>query len=146
MSELIKLNHSDWLMGYCKDDPVRPHLNLAWRAANGREVYALQNDLGDLDAVICVAYCTQVPNNEQQLDELSNVNGNVAVFYTVWSYAQGAGRQMVNRTAEHIHLTKGCDRYVTLSPLTEMAERFHIKNGATLIARHTDCQNFEYTL
>lgn len=146
MSELIKLNHSDWLLGYCKDDPVRPHLELAWRADKGREVYALQNDAGELDAVICVAYCTAVPENEQQLDELSNVNGNVAVFYTVWSYAQGAGRLMVNRTAEHIHLAKGCDRYVTLSPLTEMAERFHIKNGATLIARHTDCQNFEYTL
>lgn len=146
MSELIKLNHSDWLLGYCKDDPVRPHLPLAWRTQHGREVYALQNDDSELDAVICVAYCTDVPENEQQLDVLSAINAPVAVFYTVWSYAQGAGRLMVNTAAEHIQLTKGCKRYVTLSPLTEMAERFHIKNGATLLARHTDCQNFEYTL
>jgi hypothetical protein len=146
MSELIKLNHSDWLLGHCKDDPVRPHLQLAWRVQNGREVYALQNDDSLLDAVICVAYCTDVPANEQQLDDLSEVDADVAVFYTVWSYTQGAGRLMVNTAAEHIHLTKGCKRYVTLSPLTEMAERFHIKNGATLIAQHTLCQNFEYTL
>ena len=146
MRELIKLNHSDWLLGHCKDDPVRPHLQLAWRVQNGREVYALQNDDGELDAVICVAYCTDVPRNEQELDELSEHGASIAVFYTVWAYAAGAGRHMVNGVAEHIRNTKHCERYVTLSPLTGMAERFHIKNGATLQARHTDCQNFEYVL
>ena len=146
MRELIKLNHSDWLLGHCKDDPVRPHLQLAWRVQDGREVYALQNDDGELDAVICVAYCTDVPRNEQELDELSEHGASIAVFYTVWAYAAGAGRHMVNGVAEHIRNTKHCERYVTLSPLTEMAERFHIKNGAALQARHTDCQNFEYVL
>ena len=68
------------------------------------------------------------------------------MFYTVWAYSAGAGRHMVNGVAEHIRNTKHCKRYVTLSPLTGMAERFHIKNGATLQARHTDCQNFEYVL
>ena len=146
MRELIKLNHSDWLLGHCKDDPVRPHLQLAWRVQDGREVYALQNDDGELDAVICVAYCTDVPRNEQELDELSEHGASIAVFYTVWAYAAGAGRHMVNGVAEHIRNTKHCERYVTLSPLTDMAERFHIKNGAALQARHTDCQNFEYVL
>ena len=146
MRELIKLNHSDWLLAHCKDDPVRPHLQLAWRVQDGREVYALQNDDGELDAVICVAYCTDVPRNEQELDELSEHGASIAVFYTVWAYAAGAGRHMVNGVAEHIRNTKHCERYVTLSPLTDMAERFHIKNGAALQARHTDCQNFEYVL
>ena len=35
-------------------------------------------------------------------------------------------------------------RFVTLSPLTEMARKFHIKNGAKFIGKHQDCQNFEY--
>jgi hypothetical protein len=33
---------------------------------------------------------------------------------------------------------------VTLSPLTEMAERFHIRNGAVFLRKGTLCQNFEY--
>jgi hypothetical protein len=41
---------------------------------------------------------------------------------------------------------KGCTRYVTLSPLTAMAERFHLKNGAVLVNRGDTCQNFEYLL
>ena len=37
-------------------------------------------------------------------------------------------------------------RLVTLSPLTEMASKFHIRNGATLIGKSDTCQNFEYTI
>jgi len=33
---------------------------------------------------------------------------------------------------------------LTLSPLTEMARRFHIKNGAKFINKHALAQNFEY--
>ena len=35
-------------------------------------------------------------------------------------------------------------RFVTLSPLTEMAEKFHLRNGAELIYKGKTCQNFEY--
>ena len=144
---LIRLDETDWGLGHCKDDPVRPHLPLAWRAQSGGEVYALQDEDTDvIRAVICVAYCDGVPITEQQLDRASRPDAPVAVFYTVWSYDRGAGREMVLAAADHIQKTKGCDRYVTLSPLTEMAERFHIRNGAHLLERGTECQNFEYVL
>jgi len=68
------------------------------------------------------------------------------VFYTVWSYARGAGRQMVLEASKAIKQSRPVTRFVTLSPLTEMAERFHLRNGAQLIARGTECQNFEYTI
>ena len=72
---------------------------------------------------------------------------DVAVFYTVWSYDKGAGREIVNTVAEHIKTTNPyVKRYVTLSPLTEMARNFHLRNGAKFISKHTNCQNFEYTL
>ena len=71
---------------------------------------------------------------------------NVATFYTVWSYDRGAGTQLVNELAEWIHENrKDIWRWVTLSPLTEMAEKFHLRNGARFVERYGDCQTFEYT-
>ena len=145
MSKLIKVDN-DWYLGYCKDDPVRPHIPAHWRVSNGREVYALEDDDGNVEAVICVAYCDGIPISEQELDKSSRPNAPVAVFYTVWSYAKGAGRRMVLETAAHVQETYGCVRYVTLSPLTEMAEKFHLRNGATFLTKGITCQNFEYSL
>jgi hypothetical protein len=145
MSKLIKVDN-DWYLGYCKDDPVRPHIPAHWRVSNGREVYALEDEDSNVEAVICVAYCDGIPISEQELDKSSRPNAPVAVFYTVWSYAKGAGRRMVLETAAHIQETYGCVRYVTLSPLTEMAEKFHLRNGATFLTKGITCQNFEYSL
>jgi hypothetical protein len=137
------------------DDPVRPHISADWRIMCGREVYGLYEDKSAeiLRAVICVAYTNQVPITEDQLDWYSTdawksegVKADTAIFYTVWSYSRGAGREIIQEAAKHIKATKSCTRFVTLSPLTEMAERFHLRNGAKLIGRHEDCQNFEYTL
>ena len=71
---------------------------------------------------------------------------DVAVFYTVWSYGGGAGRQLVNQLAQHIRDTNSeIVQWVTLSPLTEMAEQFHVKNGAKLLASYDVNQTFDYT-
>ena len=37
------------------------------------------------------------------------------------------------------------NRLVTLSPLTEMATKFHTRNKAKLISVNESTQNFEYT-
>jgi hypothetical protein len=36
------------------------------------------------------------------------------------------------------------NKFVTLSPKTEMAKKFHTKNGATLYSENIDSYNFEY--
>ena len=143
--ELIQIK-DDWNIGHCADDPVRGHLPLAYRISNGREVYALQNEDSIVQAVICVAYTTEVPTNEQELTEFSTPDGDIAIFYTVWSYAKGAGRDMVLRAADHIKNNKNVKRYVTLSPKTEMAMNFHLRNGAEWVSENTESNNFEYTL
>ena len=127
------------------DDPVRPHIPAEWRTTGGREVYGLFEDESAeiLRAVICVAYTNEVPTNESEMD---NRGTDVAVFYTVWSYDRGAGRDIVLKVAEHIKNTTFVKRFVTLSPLTEMAEKFHLRNGAELIGKYDECQNFEYTV
>lgn len=138
--------------GFIKDDPVRPHISHSWRLRYPREVYALYEDkyaqydevlTEDPQAILCVAYCDRVPVCEKDLQHTGN---SVAVFYTVWSYSKGAGRTIVNGAAEIIKHKHAPQRFVTLSPNTDMAERFHLSNGAEFLAKHEDCQNFEYHL
>ena len=140
---LTKLETLEQVYALVKDDPVRPHLAADWRMRSGREVYALrEND--EITAVICVAYMDEVPTCEQ---DMKWPGIDIAVFYTVWSYKKGAGRKIVLDTAKHIKkVHTNIKRFVTLSPLTEMAERFHLRNGATLLAKHQYAQNFEYKI
>ena len=157
---MIKIIGKELVDTIVKDDPVRPHLTTDFRTSSHREVYALYEDKyaeqhfpdEDIKAIICVAYTNEVPKDEYELDLFSQAacqdgqRGHIAVFYTVWSYSKGAGREIVNTVAKELHDNERATRFVTLSPLTEMAERFHIRNGAELLEKHDSCQNFEYTL
>ena len=40
----------------------------------------------------------------------------------------------------------GIQRVVTLSPITEMARKFHLRNGAMLLGSNETTINFEYPL
>jgi hypothetical protein len=72
--------------------------------------------------------------------------------YTVWSYSKGAGREIIFNLLEfvkqeHRELSKKYwPRIVTLSPKTDMAENFHLKNGAVLLSENDTTNNFEYIL
>ena len=150
MLQLIN-GHED-LSAFLKDDPVRPHIPMSWRVTQGREVYGLFEDQYAVEApvnfegpraIICVAYTNGVALEERDLNNIEEPD--TAMFYTVWSYDKGAGREIVLATQKHIQETKKhIFRYVTLSPLTVMAERFHLRNGAHFIRRGKKCQNFEY--
>ena len=135
---MIRLITNDEL-DILSSDPVRPHLN---KIDIGKQVYVLD----DLSAVICVCYCTQVPTTEYELEEYRDDTGSIVVAYTVWSNKPGAGRAIVNELLELMSNKTGVERLVTLSPLTEMASKFHIRNGAKKISESELCQNFEYTL
>ena len=128
-----------------KDDPVRPHIDWMWRITDGREVFVLEDDFnGSVDAIVCVTYMDEVPTCEQ--DMLDHLGESIAVFYTVWSYTKGAGRDIIFATQKRIQEQRPTvKRFVTLSPLTEMAQKFHIRNGAKFLNKHFDCQNFEYS-
>ena len=156
---MIKIIGKELVDTIVKDDPVRPHLTADFRTSSHREVYALYEDKyaeqddpsDDIKAIICVAYTNTVPTTERELDLYSQQacqdgkRGNIAVFYTVWSYEKGAGREIVNSVAKELNDNSRATKFVTLSPLTEMAERFHLRNGAELLEKHSSCQNFEYT-
>lgn len=128
-----------------RNDPVRPHIPEFFRVTEPNETYVYS--YGDkVDAVICVAYLDNVPQNEFELHQgCCTMNAPVATFYTVWSYTKGAGTEIIFAVKKHIEETKThVNRFVTLSPCTEMATRFHLKNGATLLNKYEEFQNFEY--
>ena len=149
---LEKLETLEQVYAIVKDDPVRTHIPADQRLQQGKDVFVLRDDEENITAVICIAYTNAVPKDEKDLEYYAQAasqdgqHGSIAVAYTVWSYSKGAGREMVLQARDFIKQHRPVTRLVTLSPLTTMAERFHIRNGATLIAVHPYAQNFEYKI
>jgi hypothetical protein len=134
---------SHQLLEFIKDDPVRPDIPAEFRVSNGRKVVALTEE-NKPDAMVCVSFHDFVPESVQDLDKVTEVP-TTAVFYTIWSYKAGAGRDLLVQAVEDIKKTyPTIDRFVTLSPKTEMARRFHLKNGAKIFRENTDTINYEY--
>lgn len=132
---------TDPLVDLVRDDPVRPSIPTSMRIHDHAEILVLIED-DKPAAVVCVAYLDQVPRTEH---ELGQVGENVAAFYTIWSYAPGAGRRLIREARSHIETTRGTiKRYVTLSPKTEMARRFHLANGAAILSDNPESVNYEY--
>lgn len=119
------------------DDPVRPHISAEFRTTENRTAFVLGDNPR---AVICASMCAGVPTCEEDLD----TPGDVAVFYTVWSYDRGAGRQIVFDAIDWAKQNTDAQRFVTLSPKTEMARKFHLSNGAIELQENQDTINYEY--
>lgn len=139
-TELVELDNID-----VSEDPVRPELTLGFRITHGRKIFGLKyND--EIEAIICVAFCPEVPFTVREMDYMSRVkDGKVGVAYTVWSRKRGAGKEIVKKLGKWIKENK-YERLVTLSPLTPMATHFHIRNGAKQVHINEETQNFEYKL
>jgi hypothetical protein len=109
------------------------------------EIYVLMDDHQQEPlAVTCVKFLDGIPSAVGDLAEAA-VLTNTAVFYTIWSYAAGAGRTLIEQAqAEIKRQHPEVDTYVTLSPKTEMARRFHHKNGAETYRENPDTVNYLY--
>lgn len=69
-----------------------------------------------------------------------------AVFYTIWSYQAGAGRKLIQATQSYLREQEPTvTTYVTLSPKTEMARKFHLNNGANILQENADTVNYIYS-
>jgi hypothetical protein len=135
---------SESLADLLKDDPVRPHIPYVERLGSNKDVFVLQAEDKTALAITCVSYQQHIPASEAELFEYV-AEPNCAVFYTIWSYKPGAGRQLINDAVQYIQANKPhITRYVTLSPQTETARRFHIKNGASIFRQNEDSVNYEY--
>ena len=156
-------NFFDWIKGAelvelkeCKtnEDPVRPELDNAFRTRYGRKIYGVRYK-NEIYAVMCFAFTNKVPKDVVQLDKFSQdaflqstqrgqTVGQIAIAYTVWSKKRGGGKLIVKEVFKKIKKSNHLNRLVTLSPLTDMATKFHLRNGAKLLQVNESTQNFEY--
>jgi hypothetical protein len=137
-------NLQDELLKLIKDDPVRPEIPAEQRVNSNSQIFVLKNEQNEPIAVTCVKFLADIP---ESVTDLANtvVNTNTAVFYTIWSYAAGAGRELITQARSQIESEHPeVKTYVTLSPKTEMARRFHLKNGAEVYRENAETVNYLY--
>ena len=150
-AELIELNECD-----TSEDPIRPELDNNFRSSYGRKIFGVKYK-GEIHAVMCFAYTNEIPKSVEELDKLSHDAflqsamrdqkvGQIAIAYTVWSKKKGGGKLIVKEVFKKIKKSNHLNRLVTLSPLTEMATKFHSRNGAKLLQINETTQNFEYLI
>ena len=148
-AELIELERCD-----ISDDPVRPELSNDFRTSYGRKIFGVKYK-DEIHAVMCFAFTNKIPKSVDELDQFSkdaflqSVNrdqnvGKIAIAYTVWSKKKGGGKLIVKQVYKMIKKSNHLNRLVTLSPLTEMARKFHLRNGAVELQVNEETQNFEY--
>jgi len=148
-AELVELEKCD-----TSDDPVRPELSNEFRTSFGRKIYGVKYQ-GEIHAVMCFAFTNNIPKTVDELDLLSkdaflqsahrdqNV-GKIAIAYTDRKKKKGGGKLIVKEVYKMIKKSNHLNRLVTLSPLTEMARKFHLRNGAVELQVNDETQNFEY--
>ena len=157
-------NFFDWVKGAelvelekcnISEDPVRPELDNIFRTSYGRKIFGVKFK-DEIHAVMCFAFTDEIPKSVKELDLFSqdaflkNVQrdptkvGRIAIAYTVWSKKKGGGKLIVKEVYKMIKKSNHLNRLVTLSPLTEMARKFHLRNGAIELQVNETTQNFEY--
>jgi hypothetical protein len=139
---ITDLSHA--LLSFIKDDPVRPEIPKDFRVSDGRVVAALTDEEQNPEAMVCVSFHDFIPEDVEGLHKTSSVP-TTAIFYTIWSYKSGKGRDLLYQAVKGIQEQyPSVTRFVTLSPKTNMARRFHLKNGAIVLRENIDTTNYEY--
>ena len=134
---------ADQLIEYIKDDPVRPEIPKEFRVSDRRYIAAIVEDQRP-SSMVCVSLHDFIP---ETVDDLSKTveNPTTAVFYTIWSYKPGSGAALLRMAVKDIkERNPSIVNFVTLSPKTEMARRFHLKNGANVLRENSNTVNYQY--
>ena len=151
-AELVELKECN-----VEEDPVRPELDLIFRRSYGRKIYGVKYK-NEICAIMCFGFTNEIPKTIHEFDLMTrdahlqsssrrNQNvGKIAIAYTVWSKKKGGGKLIVKEVFKTIRKSSHLNRLITLSPLTDMARNFHIRNGAKELSVNDETQNFEYKL
>jgi hypothetical protein len=136
---------TDPLCSLITDDPVRPEIPLEFRVSTSSEIFVLLDELDLIPmAAVCCAYRDSIPKNTADLI-LQPLSASVAVFYTIWSYQPGGGRSLIVAARRWIQANRAeINQFVTLSPPTDMARVFHLRNGAEVFRVNSDTVNYLY--
>jgi hypothetical protein len=150
-AELVELKSCN-----VKEDLVRPELDILFRRSYGRKIFGVKYQK-ELCAIMCFGFTNEIPTTVKELDlmtkdaYLKSIQrdqriGKIAIAYTIWSKKRGGGKLIVKEIFKMIKKSNHLNRLVTLSPLTEMARKFHLNNGAIELSVNEETQNFEYKI
>ena len=150
-AELVELNSCN-----PEEDPIRPELDNDFRTSHGRKIYGVKYK-NEICAIMCFGFTNDIPKSLDELDlmtkdaHLQSIRrdqkvGKIAIAYTVWSKKKGGGKLIVKEVFKKIKKSNHLNRLVTLSPLTDMAKNFHLRNGAIELQVNKETQNFEYKI
>ncbi len=150
-AELVELETCD-----INEDPIRPELDVNFRTSYGRKIFGVKYKK-EICAIMCFGFTNEIPKTIKDFDLMTkdahlqsawrNKNvGKIAIAYTVWSKKRGGGKLIVKEAFKKIKRSNHLNRLVTLSPLTEMARNFHLRNGAKELQVNKETQNFEYKI
>lgn len=135
---------NDKLIQYIKDDPVRPEIPVEFRISKNRFIASLVEEEKPT-SMVCVSLHNFIPATVEDLYDTDD-NPDTAVFYTIWSYKPGSGAQLLREIVKSIKDEKpNIKTFVTLSPKTELAKRFHLKNGAMILRENELTVNYHYS-
>jgi len=151
-AQLVELDTCD-----PNEDPIRPELDVEFRTTFGRKIYGVKYKK-EICAIMCFGFTNEIPKTIEEFELMTkdahlqsaswrskNV-GKIAIAYTVWSKKKGGGKLIVKEVFKKIKKSNHLNRLVTLSPLTEMARNFHLRNGAKELSVNEKTQNFEYKI
>ena len=150
-AELVELKSCN-----SEEDPIRPELDNSFRTSYGRKIFGVKYKK-EICAIMCFGFVNEIPKTIEELDLMSkdahlqsalrdrNV-GKIAIAYTVWSKKKGGGKLIVKEVFKKIKKSNHLNRLITLSPLTDMARNFHLRNGAFELQVNKETQNFEYKI
>ena len=150
-AQLVELDTCD-----PNEDPIRPELDIEFRTTFGRKIYGVKYKK-EICAIMCFGFTNEIPKTVEELDlmtkdaHLQSIRrdqkvGKIAIAYTVWSKKKGGGKLIVKEVFKKIKKSNHLNRLVTLSPLTDMARNFHLRNGAIELQVNKETQNFEYKI
>ena len=151
-AKLVELNTCD-----INEDPVRPDLDVKFRTSYGRKIFGVKYK-NEICAIMCFGFTNEIPKTINEFDlmtkdaHLQSISwrkenvGKIAIAYTIWSKKKGGGKLIVKEVFKKIKKSNHLDRLVTLSPLTDMARNFHLRNGAKELQINKESQNFEYQI
>ena len=95
---------TDSFFSLLNQDPVRPHIPHIQRFGDSKDIFVLKDDENKAKAITCVSYQPSIPTSESEL--FLDGQADTAVFYTIWSYVPGAGRNLIFDAVKHIKETK----------------------------------------
>jgi hypothetical protein len=123
------------------DDPVRPRISPQRKVSPFSRVYMWLEEQR-IGSVVCCSYRHNIPKTERELLQVENYNqdGMKVILYSIWSYEKGCGQKLVQAVLARYRE----DKVITMSPKTDMARDFHLRNGAKVLQVNKTTVNYEY--